>query len=78
MHSVSHVSCSYAAYNKVSKSQNAAPAPLGLPRQHPERYRPPDAQPEAVIDWLDHNVPKHDYVLVLDSDMVLRRPFFIE
>jgi hypothetical protein len=35
-------------------------------------------KPEAVIDWLDHNVPKHDYVLVLDSDMVLRRPFFIE
>eukprot|EP00198_Chlamydomonas_reinhardtii_P007590 XP_001696927.1 predicted protein [Chlamydomonas reinhardtii] len=35
-------------------------------------------KPEAVIDWLDHNVPKHDYVLVLDSDMVLRRPFFVE
>ncbi len=35
-------------------------------------------KPEAVIDWLDHNVPKHDYVLVLDSDMILRRPFFVE
>ncbi|KAG2439207.1 hypothetical protein HXX76_004570 [Chlamydomonas incerta] len=35
-------------------------------------------KPEAVIDWLDHNAPKHDYVLVLDSDMVLRRPFFVE
>ncbi|EFJ40854.1 hypothetical protein VOLCADRAFT_121680 [Volvox carteri f. nagariensis] len=35
-------------------------------------------KPEAVLDWLDHQVPKHEYVLVLDSDMVLRRPFFIE
>lgn len=35
-------------------------------------------KPEAVLDWLDHKVPKHEYVLVLDSDMILRRPFFIE
>ena len=35
-------------------------------------------KPEAVIDWLDHNTPEEEYVLVLDSDMVLRRPFFVE
>lgn len=35
-------------------------------------------KPEAVLDWLDHVVPKHEFVLVLDSDMILRRPFFVE
>ncbi|KXZ52846.1 hypothetical protein GPECTOR_8g229 [Gonium pectorale] len=35
-------------------------------------------KPEAVLDWLDYNKPKHDYVLVLDSDMILRRPFLVE
>ena len=35
-------------------------------------------KPEAVIDWLDNNVPKAEYVLVLDSDMTLRRPFLVE
>ncbi|GIL46676.1 hypothetical protein Vafri_3606 [Volvox africanus] len=35
-------------------------------------------KPEAVIDWLDHKVARHEYVLVLDSDMILRRPFFVE
>lgn len=31
-----------------------------------------------MLDWLDYNTPKHDYVLVLDSDMILRRPFLVE
>lgn len=35
-------------------------------------------KPEAVIDWLEHVTPKEDFVLVLDSDMILRRPFFVE
>ncbi|WIA09314.1 hypothetical protein OEZ85_008721 [Tetradesmus obliquus] len=32
-------------------------------------------KPEAVIDWLEHVTPKEDWIVVLDSDMVLRRPF---
>eukprot|EP00195_Chlamydomonas_chlamydogama_P017790 CAMPEP_0202892052 /NCGR_PEP_ID=MMETSP1392-20130828/1901_1 /ASSEMBLY_ACC=CAM_ASM_000868 /TAXON_ID=225041 /ORGANISM="Chlamydomonas chlamydogama, Strain SAG 11-48b" /LENGTH=613 /DNA_ID=CAMNT_0049575927 /DNA_START=352 /DNA_END=2193 /DNA_ORIENTATION=- len=35
-------------------------------------------KPEAVIDWLQHVTPEEDYVLVLDSDMILRRPFLVE
>lgn len=35
-------------------------------------------KPEAVIDWLEHVTPKEDYVLVLDSDMILRKPFLVE
>jgi hypothetical protein len=35
-------------------------------------------KPEAVIDWLANNTPEEEYVLVLDSDMILRRPFLVE
>lgn len=35
-------------------------------------------KPEAVIDWLEHVTPEEEYVLVLDSDMILRRPFLVE
>lgn len=35
-------------------------------------------KPEAVIDWLEHQTPKEDFVLVLDSDMILRKPFLVE
>ena len=35
-------------------------------------------KPEAVIDWLQHVTPAEEYVLVLDSDMILRRPFLVE
>ncbi|MEW5312642.1 MAG: hypothetical protein WDW38_004261 [Sanguina aurantia] len=35
-------------------------------------------KPYAVIDWLDHTMPTEEFVLVLDSDMILRRPFFVE
>lgn len=32
-------------------------------------------KPEAVLDWLQHVTPAEDWVVVLDSDMLLRRPF---
>eukprot|EP00879_Flechtneria_rotunda_P017349 GHRR01018175.1.p1 GENE.GHRR01018175.1~~GHRR01018175.1.p1 ORF type:complete len:350 (+),score=62.58 GHRR01018175.1:1082-2131(+) len=32
-------------------------------------------KPEAVIDWLQHVTPAEEWVVVLDSDMILRRPF---
>mmetsp|Transcript_18843 Transcript_18843/g.47580 ORF Transcript_18843/g.47580 Transcript_18843/m.47580 type:complete len:587 (-) Transcript_18843:329-2089(-) len=32
-------------------------------------------KPEAIIDWLQRAPPEEDYVLVLDADMLLRRPF---
>jgi hypothetical protein len=33
-------------------------------------------KPVAVKDWLEHHPhPKEDWVLLLDSDMLLRRPF---
>ncbi|KAF6253042.1 hypothetical protein COO60DRAFT_1628374 [Scenedesmus sp. NREL 46B-D3] len=32
-------------------------------------------KPEAVVDWLEHVTPKEEWVVVLDSDMLLRRPF---
>jgi hypothetical protein len=35
-------------------------------------------KPEAVIDWMEHVTPEEEYVLVLDSDMILRRPFLVE
>ena len=35
-------------------------------------------KPEAVIDYLKHNTPEEEYILVLDSDMILRRPFLVE
>ena len=35
-------------------------------------------KPEAVIDWLEHVTPEEEYVLVLDSDMIQRRPFLVE
>ena len=34
-------------------------------------------KPEAVIDWLQHVTPEEEYILVLDSDMILRRPFIV-
>lgn len=35
-------------------------------------------KPLAVIDWLENVTPKEEYVVVLDSDMILRRPFLVE
>lgn len=35
-------------------------------------------KPEAVIDYMKNVDPPEDYVLVLDSDMVLRKPFLVE
>jgi hypothetical protein len=32
-------------------------------------------KPEAVLDWLQHVTPAQEWVTVLDSDMLLRRPF---
>jgi len=35
-------------------------------------------KPEAVVDWLEHETPEEEYVVVLDSDMILRHPFLVE
>lgn len=32
-------------------------------------------KPGAVVDWLKHVDPKEEYIVVLDSDMLLRRHF---
>lgn len=32
-------------------------------------------KPEAVIDWLAHYTPQEEWILVVDSDMLLRHPF---
>lgn len=32
-------------------------------------------KPEAVVDWLEHVTPEEEWILVLDSDMILRKPF---
>lgn len=29
-----------------------------------------------MVDWLKHVDPKEDWILVLDSDMYLRKPFY--
>jgi hypothetical protein len=34
-------------------------------------------KPGGIIDWLKHAEPDHEWVLVLDSDMILRRPFAV-
>lgn len=35
-------------------------------------------KPEAVIDWLAHNVIEEEFVLILDADMIIRKPFIPE
>ena len=35
-------------------------------------------KPEAVIDWLAHNEVEEQFVLILDADMIMRRPFIPE
>lgn len=35
-------------------------------------------KPEAVIDWLAHNEVEEEFVLILDADMIIRRPFIPE
>jgi hypothetical protein len=35
-------------------------------------------KPEAVIDYMDHVDPAEDWMLVLDSDMLIRKPFTYE
>jgi hypothetical protein len=32
-------------------------------------------KPEAVIDWLQHVEPEEDYILIIDADMIMRKPF---
>ena len=32
-------------------------------------------KPEAVREWLDHEEPNSDYVLILDTDLIVRAPF---
>ncbi len=32
-------------------------------------------KPEAVREWLDHVEPDSDYVLILDTDLIIREPF---
>jgi hypothetical protein len=36
-------------------------------------------KPKAVSDWLEHNPhPKEKWILLIDADMLLRRPFLPE
>lgn len=35
-------------------------------------------KPGAVIDWLDHVTPDEEWIVVLDSDMIMRHPFTSE
>ncbi len=35
-------------------------------------------KPEAVIDWLEHVTPEEEWIVLLDSDMIHRRPFLVE
>ena len=35
-------------------------------------------KPVAVRDWLNKAQPKEDYILVIDSDTVMRVPFSME
>lgn len=65
-----------AAYRKDMLSvvkTHVAPSFADHPRTH-DQYAAYN-KPEAVIDWLEHVTPAEDWVVVLDSDMILRRPF---
>lgn len=42
-----------------------------------DRY-PPYNKPAGVIDWLAHFTPEEEWILVLDSDMIIRRPILPE
>jgi hypothetical protein len=35
-------------------------------------------KPEAVIDYMEHVTPEEEWMLVLDSDMLIRKPFTYE
>ncbi len=32
-------------------------------------------KPVAVLDWLEKAQPREEYILILDADMIMRRPF---
>lgn len=32
-------------------------------------------KPVAVLDWLEKAQPPEEYILILDADMIMRRPF---
>ena len=32
-------------------------------------------KPVAVLDWLEKTQPREEYILILDADMIMRRPF---
>lgn len=34
-------------------------------------------KPGAVLDWIGHVYPEEEWILLLDSDMLLRRPFYL-
>jgi hypothetical protein len=47
--------------------------------QHTERGRyPPYNLPGSVLHWITHNDVLEDFVVKLDGDMVLRKPFTAE
>jgi hypothetical protein len=51
------------------------PTALNLPYHAAGDQYPAYNKPEAVIDWMQHVNITEQYVVVLDSDMLLRRPF---
>lgn len=41
-------------------------------------YYPPYNKPAAVMEYLARNDPKEDWVVILDSDMLVKDPFLPE
>ena len=56
----------------------AAQAPSFTTNPHNQDIYSAYNKPEAVIDWLAHNTIEEDFVLILDADMILRKPFIPE
>eukprot|EP00798_Chlamydomonas_sp_ICE-L_P031864 gene31864-7071_t len=67
---------SYSDAYKTSVNTFLAPSFAIHPRTGDDY--PPYNKPEAVISYLEHTTPEEEYMLVLDSDMILRRPFLVE
>eukprot|EP00775_Hariotina_reticulata_P011815 gene11815-11959_t len=50
-------------------------APQFVYNEELDDWYAPYNKPAAVVDFFKHNDPKEEYVAVLDSDMLLRKPF---
>lgn len=72
-------SCTPDQWEKLSEEERSLVSTYVAPSysKHPrtnDRYNAYN-KPVAVIDWLARNDVKEDYILIIDADMIMRKPF---